>query len=315
MSTGPGWLLSLVLVLSGCGAAYQLSLERPGEDAFVVTERAKTHVLRRGSGSPVVFIHGNLGSTQDLTLAPVYQDLLKEHSVFAYDRPGFGHSLCREGVWNWTPKDFADHLAELLQREGIETPVLLAHSWGGAIALAYAVHYPERLSGMVLLAPAAYPWPGYFATSPDQWFVAAPVLGDLFLQTLFVPLAMSFGEEALRGVFDPGPVPEQYLEKALPLAIQPTVYQNAARDTIELRRALRGQSERYGEIQVPTIVITDPNDTTVPPKIHARPLVQALDDAHLVEAPGVGHQVLFGGGDEIFDAIRTLKADSESRGG
>ena len=59
--------------------------------------------------------------------------------------PGEGHHPGASG-------DSASSLTAL----GIEDPILVGHSWGGAIALAYALLYPDDVSALVLLAPAAY---------------------------------------------------------------------------------------------------------------------------------------------------------------
>ncbi|MCB0329112.1 MAG: alpha/beta hydrolase, partial [Bdellovibrionales bacterium] len=266
--------------LSGCGFVYEASLKAPEEPEYqqIITTRAHTFRYRRDEpGKPhLVYIHGKLGSTNDIVKSPLLDALKEDFSLFTYDRPGSGHSLTRKGWWSWSPEDFANHLHELLEREGITNPVFLAHSWGGAIALNYALQYPGEVRGMVLLAPAAYPWPGYFSTSVYEWFVSSYLLSDLFLQTVFVPLGKLFGPIAARAVFNPTEVPKDFLENVFPLALQPTAYQKAARDTVELRDELKKQAPRYHEIQTPTIVLSNDDDKVVPARIHGGPLVEAL---------------------------------------
>lgn len=290
---------------------YQLSLSPPPGEQFtkVQTERAVTFRYRsQGEDSPtVVYIHGKLGSGSDVVYSPLREELEQDFSLIAYDRPGSGHSLERDGGWSWSPQDFADHLHELLTKEGVERPtLLLAHSWGGAIALNYALRYPERVHGMVLLAPAAYPWPGRFATSPNDWFVSSYLLSELYLRTVFVPLGKVFGPSVASGVFAPSPVPDQFLQHVFPLALQPAAFQMAARDTMELRDALKLQSALYPSIDTPTVILSSPNDLIVPPQIHGGPLAEALPRGEIRYVDNVGHNFLYAASEPIIKAVRDL---------
>ena len=64
--------------------------------------------------------------------------------------------------------------------------IVVAHSWSGALATAYALDHPGAVAGLVLLAPVTHPWPGGIA-----WYyhvVTAPIVGPLFAHTLALPL-------------------------------------------------------------------------------------------------------------------------------
>lgn len=290
---------------------YQLSLSPPQGEQFsqVQTERAVTFRYRTQSEDSltVVYIHGKLGSGSDVVFSPLRDPLEQDFSLIAYDRPGSGHSLGREGGWSWSPHDFADHLQDLLVRDGVQHPViLLAHSWGGAIALNYALRYPEKVHGMVLLAPAAYPWPGRFSTSPSDWFVSSYLLSELYLRTVFVPLGKVFGPSVASAVFAPSPVPDQFLQHVFPLALQPAAFQMAARDTMDLRDALKVQSVMYPSIGAPTIILSSPNDLIVPPQIHGGPLAEALPRGEIRYVDNVGHNFLYAASEPILKAIRDL---------
>lgn len=306
----------IVLGLSSCGALYELSMTPPVGEEYKqnITTRAHTFRYRRDvPGKPtVVYIHGKLGNLNDLVKSPVFEELKDDFSLFAYDRPGSGYSLGRKGWWSWSPEDFAKHLHELLEMEGIENPILVAHSWGGAIALRYALDYPGEIRGMVLLAPAAQVWPGYFPTSVYEWFVSSYLFSDIFLQTVFVPLGKIFGPSGAKAVFSPREVPEGFVEDILPLALQPTAYQRAARDTVELRDELAKQAPRYGEIEAPIIVLSNDNDTVVPAKIHGVPLVQQVQNGKIRYIENVGHNFLYHAPFEIGKAVRDIASEESS---
>lgn len=65
--------------------------------------------------------------------------------------------------------------------------MLVGQSWGGIVALAYALDYPESVSGIVLMGVA--PSPRERATDPFLAIAIArvPIIGDLLVHTVFVP--------------------------------------------------------------------------------------------------------------------------------
>src|SRR6185295_14780787 len=121
----------------------------------VVIDGVALNYVSAGSGRPVILIHGNPGSHQDYTLA-VFERLIQSYYVVAFDRPGHGFSERHDSVQT-TVEVQARIIHDALQRLAIKKPVLVGDSWGGSLVLAAAVAYGKDLSGIVLLAPAAYP--------------------------------------------------------------------------------------------------------------------------------------------------------------
>lgn len=108
---------------------------------------------RPGSAPPIVLIHaGWAGAAEwDGVLA-----LLSGHRTVRYDNRGYGRSSVPKEPFSWG----ADLLA-VLDHLAIERAVLVGHSGGGGAALDLAVHHPDRVDRLVLVAPgvAGYPWP------------------------------------------------------------------------------------------------------------------------------------------------------------
>ncbi len=107
-----------------------------------------------GTGPDLVAIHGTLMCLEDVWLGPV--PALAEHfRVVAVDRPGHGFSRRPRGaaadIW-----DQAASIREAVQRLGLRRPVILGHSFGGAVALAYGMLHPEEIAGVVALAPICF---------------------------------------------------------------------------------------------------------------------------------------------------------------
>ncbi len=104
----------------------------------------------------ILLLHGFASSA--LSWLPVIRTLGTERQVVAYDRPGFGLTRCTTDRWRgWDPYAPSAQGAialELLDALQIEAVVLLGHSMGGRVAYELARLAPERVVGLVLVAPA-----------------------------------------------------------------------------------------------------------------------------------------------------------------
>jgi pimeloyl-ACP methyl ester carboxylesterase len=103
----------------------------------------------RGSGAPFVFIHG-IGSSA-VAWQPVTQVLVQHgFRTVAVDLPGHGASHREPG--DYSLSELASVQRDLLDHLGIDRCILVGHSLGGGIALQFAYIYPDRLSGLALVA-------------------------------------------------------------------------------------------------------------------------------------------------------------------
>jgi pimeloyl-ACP methyl ester carboxylesterase len=137
-----------------------------------------------------------------------------EYRALAIDRPGFGYSeaLAEKQA---SPVAQARALHGAAEALGLERPVLVAHSRGGAVALAYALDYPEDVAGVVTLAGAPY-WHGE-ETPLYSRVLAMPIVGPLVAHTAAVPLGGGAVRAGLDAAFapegtPPGTAPDAYVE-------------------------------------------------------------------------------------------------------
>lgn len=104
-----------------------------------------------GKGEVVLFVHGAAG---DATLWQPYLDsLASQHSPLAIDLPGHGRSGGWEGLKSIPA--YRELIRKFAERLSLRPFVLVGHSMGGAIALDVALHYPDRLRGLVLISTGA----------------------------------------------------------------------------------------------------------------------------------------------------------------
>ena len=108
---------------------------------------AGTSYLATGQGHPVVLIHGvglnkEMWGGQVVGLAPHYQ-------VIAYDM--LGHGASPRPAADTQLRGYAEQLEELLDHLGLAQATVIGFSMGGLVARAFALHFPQRISGMVIL--------------------------------------------------------------------------------------------------------------------------------------------------------------------
>jgi pimeloyl-ACP methyl ester carboxylesterase len=112
----------------------------------------RVHYQEKGTGRALVLIHGNNSSAYSWT--DVFDQLATEFRVVALDLKGFGFTAKPEG--DYRVETQAALVVRLLDRLGIERAALCGSSMGGAVALAMAINYPERVDSLILVDSAAF---------------------------------------------------------------------------------------------------------------------------------------------------------------
>ncbi len=288
--------IAVLILLIGLGLfvwtrvdAARLERAYPPAGAFTGVDGEQTHYVDIPAASAdqptVLFVHGASGSLLDQHNAFAEPIRGKARALFI-DRPGYGYS--ERGDADDPAKQAARYVA-LMDELGVEKTVLVGHSLGAASVAAFGVLYPERVSGIVFLAPATHPWPGGVTWYYD--LAAMPVIGDLFVNTLVLPVGARSLKAGVEATFDPNAAPESYVEQAaVPLILRPRSFMANAKDVAGLNSFVTGFAPRYSEIDKPVVIITGDKDDIVAPSIHSIGLEQAIEGAELIVLPGVGHK-------------------------
>lgn len=110
------------------------------------------HYQKQGSGeTTLVLVHGFCENNTCLKRQVLF---FKDHcKVIAPDLPGFGMSAVDNAA---TMESMADDIHKILEFEGIENCIMLGHSMGGYVTLAFAKKYPEVLKGFGLIHSTAF---------------------------------------------------------------------------------------------------------------------------------------------------------------
>ncbi|MEO0676692.1 MAG: alpha/beta hydrolase [Pseudomonadota bacterium] len=278
----------------------------PPEGQFVDVDGVRVHLVQEGEGPDVVLLHGAGGSTRDFTYQ--FVDRIKDrYRVTVIDRPGLGYSdrLRDYGLFSRaaeTPRDQARLLQAAAAQVGVETPIVLGHSFGGAVALAWALERPDNIAGLVMVGGVANEWEGGLG-----WFynVTASPLGG----ALFVPAATAFASDGyisgtVNGIFRPQDPPEGYSDYIGPrISARRATLRANGRQVHGLKPFIIDMVPEYGGITVPTEIVHGDADEIVPLPVHSIPLSGQIPGAVLTVLEGIGHMPQHSAPRDVIAAI------------
>ena len=289
--------------LTGCAA--QIRADRaeaayPPIGDFVEVTGGRVHYVQEGSGPDVVLLHGAGGNLRDFTFSLVGK-LSDRYRVTAFDRPGLGYTdrvpgvakgpLATEGD---SPTAQAEMLREAAAALEIENPIVVGHSFGGIVAMAWATtgldqQRPTDARAIVSFAGVLMPWPGDLGAYYT-------VNGSAFGGLVTVPLISAFVpesrvEEAVATTFAPQDPVDGYIDYiGGALALRPETFRANARQVNTLRPHVVEMEKRYPDLTLPIEILHGTADTTVPISVHPEELIKIVPAARLTRLDGIGHQ-------------------------
>jgi pimeloyl-ACP methyl ester carboxylesterase len=311
------WLVLVLLILIVPPVISWLILMRnrrriPPPCSFVEVDGTKLHYCEKGTGSPVVFIHGSNGSLQDFRLS-VMDEVAKDFRAIAFDRPGHGFSERQPGAQT----SCAAHgrfISEAWRQLGVERPILVGHSSAGAVLMDIAVNHPHEVSAIVLINGVVHsegldkvPINGLY-----RW-LRKRVVGSILIWYAVVPLMSLMSGTLLRFMFAPDPVSDVYAKVGISLALRPGSMRHEGEDLQCLAPTLKAIESRYAEVKVPLVILSGEKDGVVPAETNSLRLAQEVPSATLLRLPGAGHLAMFGREMELHAAI--AKASEMARQG
>lgn len=282
----------------------------PGEPArtgrMVRLGDVSVRVLERPGRDPaVVLLHGLPGTADDFDA--VTARLPGVHTI-ALDRPGFGFS---SGGYHPLAQQLAT-IDRLLARLGVHGPVVLVgHSYGGTLALAYAEAHPQRVRGLVLVdAAAAGEHSSAFERAQSHlvqvlsWPVVQQVADATFSQLLRTVSAKQGDAKA----FDPGTVAPAHEHRLLALNMRHEDLDAFAGEQLHADGVIAGIDARLSAIRAPAVVIQGVHDELVEPE-YGRRLAATLPHARLAMVSG-GHMAPYVHPALVAASIRELLASA-----
>jgi pimeloyl-ACP methyl ester carboxylesterase len=266
--------------------------------AFVAAGDVRVHYVRRGEGPPLVYVHGAKGSVYDFTLS-VGPRLAARYTAVAMDRPGSGFSS-RPATGPNSPQAQAAVLRTAAAQLGLERPILIGHSYGAAVTLAWALDAPGEVAAVVTLGGYVLPLGGEPAWVMQlmRYPPALRAAGALARSRLGRPLVRG----AVGRAFSPAPAPEAYLEIAPRLALQASALVRDGEDRRAAEEGLSALRPRYAGLRVPLVIVVGRQDRIVPAVVSER-LHALVPRSELVGLPEAGHMPQFTAPDAVVAAV------------
>jgi pimeloyl-ACP methyl ester carboxylesterase len=314
-----GGLITLgALALAGAAAIVNRQSARaekahPPLGSFVTSDGVRLHYLERGSGRPIIFLHGNGLSAEDMLISGLMDyAAARSFRAIAFDRPGFGHSERPRGP-AWTAAAQAALLLKAFEPLGIERPIVVGHSLGTMVALALALNHPEDVGGLVLASGYYYPKArtDIILFSPP----AIPLLGDLLCYTVAPLIGEAMAPRMIAKMFAPQAVPGRFArEFPVGLMVRPSQIRASSKDATHMIPDAYLMSDRYSELSCPVAVLTGDADEVVDYQEQSLQLHAAVPGSRLDVIPNAGHMIHHVDPARVMRAVAGLEAALSSVG-
>jgi proline iminopeptidase len=260
-----------------------------------------------GRGYPLLLMHGGPGADH-WSMLP-FRRLSDQFTVVFYDHRCNGRSTSGP-VSSMTWENLTADADALRQRLGFERWAVLGHSFGGHVALEYALRYPDSLSHLVLLdtggdsrwgrqnAPGLLAKRGY---SPATVRLVRRFFTGQITPNEMLPALMRFGSAYYH---HPSPLMlarEMFAERHTKMRPEALIFAG--------RHLLNGWTvmDRLGEITVPTLVMAGRDDFLFPPE-HQVELATGIPNARLEIVERAGHNAHSERPAEVMAAVRAFIA-------
>ncbi|MFN3547225.1 MAG: alpha/beta fold hydrolase [Mesorhizobium sp.] len=296
-----GWLGWNALVTRRLAADAERRIPRIGKTVTIGGDAI--HYVDQGAGRPILFVHGLGGQLHHFrqTLFPAMGDGFR---LVAMDRPGSGYST-RVSSGARIPQQ-AEAIAKFIDAVGLEKPLLVGHSLGGAIALRVALDHPDKISGLALISPLTH----HIPTPPKEFgglYIRSPLMRRIIAATLAVPAGLKTAQQTLDFVFGPQPVPADYaIGGGGYLGLRPSHFYATSSDIVAVEQDLPGQMERYGEIAMPVGILFGSRDRVLHHTRHGLAMEGKVEGIDIEILEGIGHMPQFVEAEKVADFVRRM---------
>jgi pimeloyl-ACP methyl ester carboxylesterase len=262
-----------------------------------------------GKGYPLVLMHGGPGA--DLYTLMSFRKCADKFTLVFYDHRCNGRSTGAE-VSSMTMENLTADADALRQALGFEKWAVLGHSFGGNVALEYALRYPQNLSHLLLMdTGAANSWAQEKAPQELAKRGFSPeivILARRYFNGQIEPKEMFPSLMKLSKAYNPytnlSQLPQMFFW-GLQTKLQPETF------VYSESHFLKGWTvmDRLGEIKVPTLVMAGRDDFIYPPE-HQEELAAAIPNARLVIIDRAGHNPHDEQPAETLKAVREFLANA-----
>jgi non-heme chloroperoxidase len=267
--------LSIIFILSATLSAVLAagsSGSKPVVKSIELPNKLKVSYAEQGSqsGIPVVFLHGYTDSWRSFEL--ILPQLPQSVHAFALSQRGHGDSA--HPAKNYRPQDFSADAAAFMDALKLKRAIIVGHSMGSYIAQKFAMDYPDRTMGLVLI--------GSFTTVKGNAQVKE--LWDSVTSKLTDPIDPNFVRDFQRSTLNK-PVPQEFLDAVVgeSLKVPARVWQATLKGLME-----SDLSGELGKINAPTLILWGDKDSFFL-REEQDALAKGIRNSQLMVYSGLGH--------------------------
>ncbi len=266
----------------------------PPQGRFIDIAGNRIHYLDQGPADSatapvIVMVHGLGGQMRNFTYALV-ERLKGRFRVVVMERPGAGYSDRAPGASARLSVQ-ADVVAGFIRALGLERPLLVGHSLGGALALAVALDHPETVSGLALISPLTQPQEGVPAAFRGL-AIPSPLLRRVVAWTLAAPLAILNRDKVMGEVFGPESPPADFATRGGGLlSLRPRAFYSTSTDLMAVGEDLPGFAARYETLKLPVGVIFGARDRILEAPLHGGGAAAQIPGLSYETISGAGHMI------------------------
>jgi pimeloyl-ACP methyl ester carboxylesterase len=258
----------------------------PAAGQFIAVDGARLHYVEAGKGPPILLIHGLGGQLRNFSYA-LLERLAETNRVILLDRPGAGHS---PRIADYGIAEHAALVARFIEALALDRPIVVGHSFGGAVALALALDHADHVARLVLIAPLSQP--AMAVHQPFKAFLSAPHwLREAACSIAAVPLGAAIRPRIHRATFSPETVASDFDRVGGGvLALRPATLAAGFEEISTAADRLALMVDRYKSIRMPVAILFGREDGVLDPAIHGTKTAAEIPGAWLEIVEG-GHML------------------------
>lgn len=282
----------------------------PAGGKFATIDGQRIHYIEQGSGPPILMIHG-LGGTLHHMRRPLMESFGEGYRIVALDRPGSGYSTRARSAGGGIDEQAA-FIARFIDELGLDRPLLVGHSLGGAIALATALDYPDKVRGLALISPLTH-FQDEMPPELSGLYIRSPLARRIIASTIAMPMAFRNTPQTLEIVFGPQKPPADYAVAGGALAgLRPSHFHATSTDVVAIESVMPILQTRYGELKLPVGILYGTADRLIDHRRHGLSMRDKIAGLDLELLEGVGHMPQYAETERVVAFISRLAERSFS---
>jgi pimeloyl-ACP methyl ester carboxylesterase len=256
----------------------------------------KIRYYQLGKGQDIIFVHGASSCLEDYL--PMAQFLSTKYRVTLYDRPGCGFSDVNSNYYSLQGN--AVILKDLIDKLGLKNPLIIGHSYGSGVSLAFYDANPNVARGYILMGICAYPYEEikYAERLFDELVIGNAVVNPIF-GNVFAKMIMSLsGKQTYKDIFTkvflPAKMSEEYIANSFSnWYSDPRIFITLFRNAWGFDKDIRKIYKNYPKMETNLTIIQGEKDFFIETLPSAKRLNTEIEKSKMILLPETGHMVFF----------------------